>query len=171
MVAVGHRVAPEEGAPRRELKVPRTAKGPVLHRAVVLAPGRRTGRRERAEEVRHMAAEGQESRTGWEGVAVGDNIRPVVGAVEADIGREEAVDSSPGSLLVVLPAVSAKLPSVNRLTQRNQVLLTTIGWVVRIRHDDELFRCPYEYLGRRTEALYEAPSKILSEVGGYGSRG
>lgn len=91
------------------------AKEPVLHRAVVLAAGRRGGRREKAEEARRMVAEGERGRTDWEGVAVGGNTRPGAGAVEEDIGPEEVADSSPGYPLVDLLAVSARSPSSNNL--------------------------------------------------------
>jgi hypothetical protein len=102
VVVVDRRVAPEEEALRKELEVRRTAKKPVLHRAVVLPVDRRAGRKEKAEEVRHMVVEGQESRTDWV------DSRPVVGAEEEDIGPVEAVDSSPGYPLGVLLVVSVQ---------------------------------------------------------------
>jgi len=86
------------------------ATGPELHRLVVLPAGRRAGRRERAEEVRRMVAEGRESRTGWVEAAAEGNSLPVVVAEEEDTGLQEAAHSNPGSPLVALRAVSKFKP-------------------------------------------------------------
>ena len=99
-------VAPEEEALRTEQAVRRTATGRVPHRVLVVPAARRAGRRERAEEVRRMAAEGRASRTDLVEAAVEGNSRPVVVAEEEDTGLQEAADSSPGPPLVALRDVS-----------------------------------------------------------------